>query len=92
MPAADPRAAAGAIEATRRKLRAAADQIRRAQQNTAKAAEGFDVIGVVQVTDEHSAARAHELILLALSEHQDVDVVVLTSTPNHHSRSSGRGG
>jgi hypothetical protein len=80
-------ARAAELAAARKLTRRAEGQIRKASRSMAEAEDGFDVHGQYRVRAGDDLADVNDLILLALSEHPEADVVVLI--PNHHGPRSG---
>jgi hypothetical protein len=75
-------AADAAIAATaRQKVKQALAACRTAAQRLAQI-QDLDVYGTQHVTSDTDAQRAVELIALARSEHEHVDVVVVIASPN----------
>jgi hypothetical protein len=66
------------VAAARRKVKQALDACRTASQRLAQA-QTIDVYGQRSCHGEHDITAAAELIRLALTEHDHVDVVVLAS-------------
>ena len=74
-----PAAGGAEVAAARQKVKQALDACRKASQRLAAAAEGPDVYAQRRCVTDQDVQAAAALIRLALSEHAQVDVVVLVT-------------